>query len=180
MLQLFCVMPLVLSFLTLLTGEHNEQCRGDEFIFKPPPIGCSGESNDNVECAAIPICGFGAEQDKEIETRTISGLWKIALPAALLPRVIPWYHFFLGHGGVNCLYDMIRDRFRAPGLRRTYEEYKCTSCQMNRQPGPIYGEDIKFNALTNIDLVSNSAEIVRIDNKTAEHVAQKFENLWLV
>eukprot|EP00957_Ditylum_brightwellii_P203516 15334982-Ditylum_brightwellii.AAC.1 len=79
---------------------------------------------------------------------------------------------------------------------------------MNRQPGPGYGMlppriaplvpwsdiavdligpwklniqgvEVEFNALTSIDLVSNLAEIVRFDNKTAEHVAQKFENSWL-
>eukprot|EP00957_Ditylum_brightwellii_P010772 816324-Ditylum_brightwellii.AAC.2 len=100
------------------------------------------------------------------------------------------------------------DRFRVPGLRHACENYKCASCQMNRQPGPGYGMlpprlaplmpwsdiavdligpwkiniqgvEVEFNALTSIDLVSNLAEIVRIDNKTAEHIAQKFENSWL-
>eukprot|EP00957_Ditylum_brightwellii_P075510 5739307-Ditylum_brightwellii.AAC.1 len=86
-----------------------------------------------------------------------------------------------GHCGVNQLYDTIRDRFRVPGLRCTCEEYKCASCQMNRQPGPGYGilppriaslmpwsdvavdligpwkltiqgEEVEFNALTSIDM----------------------------
>eukprot|EP00957_Ditylum_brightwellii_P184548 14055540-Ditylum_brightwellii.AAC.1 len=43
----------------------------------------------------------------------------------------------------------------------------------------IKGKEIEFNALTSIDLVSNLAKIIRIDNKTSEHVAQRFENSWL-
>eukprot|EP00957_Ditylum_brightwellii_P120082 9163373-Ditylum_brightwellii.AAC.1 len=129
------------------------------------------------------------------------GLWKIALLAALLAKVIPWYHFVLGHCSMNQLYDTIRDYFKLPGLRQACEEYHCTSYQLNRQPGPGYGmlppriaplipwsdvavdligpwkitiksEEIEFNALIIIDLVSNLAEIIPIDNKTSEHVAQ--------
>ena len=36
-----------------------------------------------------------------------------------------------------------------------------------------------FNALTIIDVVTNYVEIIRLDNKTAEHVAMQFENNWL-
>ena len=39
--------------------------------------------------------------------------------------------------------------------------------------------EYKFNALTCIDLVTNLVEIIRLNNKTAEHVSQQFENLWL-
>ena len=41
------------------------------------------------------------------------------------------------------------------------------------------GETHKFTALTMIDTVTNYVEIVRLDNKTAEHVAAQFENQWL-
>eukprot|EP00957_Ditylum_brightwellii_P146435 11149651-Ditylum_brightwellii.AAC.1 len=40
----------------------------------------------------------------------------------------------------------------------------------------IKGEEIEFNALISIDLVLNLAEIIRVDNNTSEHVAQRFEN----
>jgi hypothetical protein len=36
-----------------------------------------------------------------------------------------------------------------------------------------------FVALTMIDMVANLVEVVRIDNKTAAHVAHHFENTWL-
>jgi transposase InsO family protein len=44
---------------------------------------------------------------------------------------------------------------------------------------PIGEMELEFNALTCIDPVTNLVEIVRIDRKTARHIAQKFENIWL-
>lgn len=43
----------------------------------------------------------------------------------------------------------------------------------------VNGEQMTVNALTCIDPVTCLAELIRIDNKTALHVAQKFENNWL-
>jgi transposase InsO family protein len=43
----------------------------------------------------------------------------------------------------------------------------------------VQGLDLYFNALTIIDPVTNLLEIVRIDNKTADHVGMKLENEWL-
>ena len=39
--------------------------------------------------------------------------------------------------------------------------------------------DYEFHALTVIDTVTNYCEIIRLRNKTAEHVALQFENNWL-
>jgi transposase InsO family protein len=39
--------------------------------------------------------------------------------------------------------------------------------------------ELEFMALTIIDVVTNLVELVRIDNKTAAHVAIQFENTWL-
>jgi Integrase zinc binding domain len=41
------------------------------------------------------------------------------------------------------------------------------------------GREVTIDALTCIDPVSNLAELLRIDNKTAAHVAMKFVNNWL-
>jgi len=41
------------------------------------------------------------------------------------------------------------------------------------------GQELKFSALTIIDLVTNFVEVVRIHNKSAEHVGLQFENNWL-
>jgi transposase InsO family protein len=43
----------------------------------------------------------------------------------------------------------------------------------------IDGREVEFNALTCIDPVTNLVELARIDRKTAQHIAQKFENSWL-
>jgi transposase InsO family protein len=40
-------------------------------------------------------------------------------------------------------------------------------------------QKIPFSALTMIDMVTNLVEVARIENKTAKHVAMKFENTWL-
>ena len=39
--------------------------------------------------------------------------------------------------------------------------------------------DLVFQALTCIDTVTNLAEVVRIDNKSAAYIAMHFENEWL-
>lgn len=44
---------------------------------------------------------------------------------------------------------------------------------------PINGMEVEFNALTCIDPVTNLVELARIDRKTSQHIAQKFENCWL-
>jgi transposase InsO family protein len=43
----------------------------------------------------------------------------------------------------------------------------------------VSNQKVTFNALTIIDLVTNLVELVRLDNKTADHVAIKFVNTWL-
>jgi transposase InsO family protein len=86
--------------------------------------------------------------------------------------------------------------------------YSCDSCQRNKNPGPGQGhlpprEDVglpweevavdlvgpwkievpdgilEFFALTIIDTTTTLSEIVRIENKTSQHVAMHFENSWL-
>ncbi|MHA7811731.1 MAG: integrase zinc binding domain-containing protein, partial [Marinobacter adhaerens] len=147
------------------------------------------------------ICYRERENDPE-------GSWKIALPTELMQPTLIWYHFVLGHCGVHRLYDTVRSRFFAPGLKRLCDEFRCDDCQRNKLYGAGYGhlparnaplipwnevqvdligpwtlkiqgDPVEFNALTCIDPVTNLLEIVLIDNKTSEHVAQKFQNVWL-
>ena len=37
--------------------------------------------------------------------------WRICLPPSLVNQVIKWYHFTLGHCGVQRLYDTINNQF---------------------------------------------------------------------
>jgi hypothetical protein len=43
----------------------------------------------------------------------------------------------------------------------------------------IHGHDLSFQALTIIDTVTNYCELIRINNKSARHVALQLENAWL-
>ena len=43
----------------------------------------------------------------------------------------------------------------------------------------VAGQEIVYNALTVIDLVTNLVEVIRIQNKTAAHIGLLFENHWL-
>ena len=43
----------------------------------------------------------------------------------------------------------------------------------------VNGKVVEFNALTIIDTATNLVELARIDNKTAEHVHDKFQQTWL-
>ena len=130
------------------------------------------------------------------------------LPSSLVNDVIYWYHHMLSHCGAGTLYDTINSRFYYPNLRQRCEAFHCNQCQLNKHLGPGYGQlpprhaplmpwaevavdligpwkikiqqqELEFLALTCIDPVTNLLEIIRIDNKTANHVAQKFAQVWL-
>ena len=136
------------------------------------------------------------------------GDWRIALPNNLMDPVIRWYHQVLGHCGAHRLYDTIRRRFQAPGLKDRCYSFQCAQCQRNKLSGPGYGklpprhatlvpwnevavdligpwkvkiqeEEVEFNALTCIDPVTNLVEIIRVNNRTSQHIAEQFENCWL-
>lgn len=119
-----------------------------------------------------------------------------------------WYHKVLGHVGINKIYDTIRTHCYHPALKSRIERYHCDVCRRNKLWGIGYGhlppreaplvpfdevavdligpwkinvnnQDIEFNALTAIDTVTNLVELVQIEEKTSEHVQQKFANCWL-
>jgi hypothetical protein len=43
----------------------------------------------------------------------------------------------------------------------------------------VNDQELSFSALTCTDPVSNLVELIRLDSKTAAHVAQQFENSWV-
>ena len=150
-----------------------------------------------------PIICYKVEEDDP------EHLWKIAIPQSLVAPLIRWYHLVLGHCGSTRLYSTISERFHAKRLHRLCATYRCNDCQKNKQLGQGYGKlpqrhaallpwnevavdligpwkvpvgndnHIEFNALTCIDPVTNLVEIIRIENKSAAHVSEQFENLWL-
>ena len=46
-------------------------------------------------------------------------------------------------------------------------------------PMKVNGRELEFSALTCIDTVTNLVELIRVDNKTAQHVSDKFYQSWL-
>ena len=130
-------------------------------------------------------------------------LWKIYLPANLVVNMIHWCHVTLGHVGTQKLYDT------SPRLYSLCQQYVCPyNCSQWKQQGVGYGhlpprnalvapwDEVAFNlikpwkiqvdgrtflfsALTCIDLVSNLVKIIRINNKSADHIADQFANVWL-
>jgi transposase InsO family protein len=134
--------------------------------------------------------------------------WKIAIPTALMNDLLTWYHLILGHCGSKRLYDTIRQRFYVPNLSQLCDNFRCENCQAFKLPGKGHGHlpprevrvvpwetvcvdligpwhikipthELEFWALTCIDPVTNLTELIRIENKTSEHIAQQFRNAWL-
>ena len=134
--------------------------------------------------------------------------WRICIPTTLLDNIIRWNHVLLGHCGATRLYDSIRVMLYHPSLKNRIDTYKCSTCQKYKQQGRSHGhlpekeaillpfeevhvdligpwkvmvaeQEIEVLALTCIEPVTNLVELIRINNKTAEHVAQQFENCWL-
>ena len=123
--------------------------------------------------------------------------------------MIHWYHVTLGHVGTQKLYDTISNRITSPRLYSLCQEYVCSrNCSQWKQQGVGYGHlparnalvapwdevtvdlvepwkiqvdggEFIFNTLTCIDLASNLVEIVIINNKPADHIADQFANVWL-
>eukprot|EP00957_Ditylum_brightwellii_P156528 11913552-Ditylum_brightwellii.AAC.1 len=113
------------------------------------------------------------------------GLWCIALPSKLVVPVIIWYHHVLGHCGINQL-DCQRNKVFGAGfgeLPAWHAALMLWSKNVIDLIRPwrinIRGEEVEFNALTCINMVSNVVEMIRVENKNAEHVAQQYENCWL-
>jgi hypothetical protein len=43
----------------------------------------------------------------------------------------------------------------------------------------VNGQQVELNVLTCIDMASNLVELIRVDNKTAKHIRDKFLQSWL-
>ncbi len=113
-----------------------------------------------------------------------------------------------GHPGSKRLYLQISARYYHSDLRRRIDQLQCEHCQRNKLDGKGYrllpereiqtmpfnecavdliglwvvqvnSKLYKFNALTAINTVSNLVELVRIENKTSEHIARLYAQLWL-
>ena len=126
----------------------------------------------------------------------------------MLEETVAWFHQIMGHPGDTRLRATLNQRYHHQYLRRTIDTFKCEHCQRHKLSGKgygllperemriapweevaidligpwnikVHGKEIEFNALTCIDTASNLVELIRIDNKTANHIHNKFVQSWL-
>jgi hypothetical protein len=134
--------------------------------------------------------------------------WKVALPESMVVDTVKWFHQVMGHPGEKRLQDMLNQCYHHPKLRYHIDTLKCKDCQKYKLAGRGYGllpkqelriapweevainligpwkvkvngQQVEFNALTCIDMASNLVKLIRIDNKTAKHIRDKFTKSWL-
>ncbi len=134
--------------------------------------------------------------------------WKIVLLESMVVDTVKWFHQVMGHPGEKRLQEMLNQRYYHPRLHYHIEKLKCKDCQKHKLEchgyGPLpkgevriapweevaidlmgpwkvkdNGQQVEFNALTCIDTASNLVELIRIDNKTAKHIRDKFTQSWL-
>jgi hypothetical protein len=121
---------------------------------------------------------------------------------------VKWFHQVMGHPGEKGLQDTLNQRYHHPKLRYHIEKLKCKDCQKYKLAGHGYGllpkqevrialweevaidligpwkvkvngRQVEFNALTCTDMALNLVKLIRIDNKTAKHICDKFTQSWL-
>jgi hypothetical protein len=129
--------------------------------------------------------------------------WKIALPESMVVDTVKWFHQVMGHPGEKRLQDTLNQRYHHPKLRYYIEKLKCKDCQKYKLAGHHYGllpkrevwiapweevainmigpwkvkvngGQVEFSELTCIDTALNLVELIHVDNKTAEHIRDKF------
>jgi hypothetical protein len=112
------------------------------------------------------------------------------------------------HPGRIRMRDTLQARYHNCRLRSAIDQLHCQDCQRHKLAGKDYGllpecevrvapweevaidligpwknkfgiKLVEFNALTCIDTASNLVELVRIDNKTSNHIRDKFSQTWL-
>lgn len=134
--------------------------------------------------------------------------WKICLTDDCVKEVIVWFHRLLGYPGKERLKTGMR-LFYHPNLSSLIDRYSSETAQRYKSDTRGYGHlparqvrgrpweqvDVdligpwtvqtgtgrvyEFNALTCIDRFTGLPELIRIENKTAAHVADKFRECWL-
>jgi hypothetical protein len=121
---------------------------------------------------------------------------------------VKWFHQVMGYPGEKRLGDTLNQRYHHPKLRYHIDRLKCKNCQKYKLAGRGYGllpkrevriapweevainsigpwkvkvngRQVDFYAFTCIDTASNLVKLIHIDNKTAEHICDKFTQSWL-
>jgi hypothetical protein len=106
------------------------------------------------------------------------------------------------------LHETLNQQYYHPKLHCYIDKLKCKDCQKHKLAGCGYSllpkqevqiapweevainligpwkvkvnnQQVEFNTLTCIDTASNLVKLVRVDNKTAKHIWDKFTQSWL-
>ena len=147
------------------------------------------------------VCFTEKGKDKDTD-------WKICLSDQAVHHAVAWFHQLLNHPGNQRLYQGMK-RYYHPELRKIIDNFHCDACQRYKVDGRGLGHlpprDVRtapweqvdvdligpwkvqtrtgriyeFIALTSIDRVTGLAELIRVENKTSEHIADKFDESWL-
>ncbi len=127
------------------------------------------------------------------------------LPPEELPQICEsWLKSYL----MQVWQDTLNQRYHHPKLCYHIEKLKCKDCQEYKLAGRGYGLlpkwevriapweevaidligswkvkvncwQVEFNTLTCIDTALNLVKLIRVDNKAAEHICDKFTQSWL-
>jgi hypothetical protein len=127
---------------------------------------------------------------------------------SMVVNTVKLFHQVMGHPGEKRLQDTLNQCYYHPRLRYHIEKLKCKDCKKHKLEGCGYGllpkqevwiapcaevttnligpwkvkvngQQVEFNALTCIDMALNLVKLIRIDNKTANHIRDKFTQSWL-
>ena len=157
----------------------------NNYIYK-----CLDDNVDNIICYV-----------KDFDNPSLQ--WKIALTDEMVIPTIKWFHKVMGHPGQTRLNKTLRQRYHHHKLQYHIERFRCKHCQRHKLPGKGYGllperelrivpweevtvnlvepwhikirgREVEFKALTCIDMDSNLVELIQVDNKTSDHVRDKF------
>jgi hypothetical protein len=126
----------------------------------------------------------------------------------MVVETVTWLHQVMGHPGEKRLWEALNQRYLHPRLCYHIEKSKCKDCQKYKLEGRGYALlpkqkvqiapweevtinfiglwkvkvncwQVEYNALTCIDTALNLVKLICIDNKTAEHIRDKFTQSWL-
>lgn len=97
--------------------------------------------------------------------------WRIAVPSALVDRLIEWYHHVLIHPGSKRLFQSINFHFYHPELFRKCEDYTkhCQDCVRHKLPHQTYGHlaprEANYQPFYEIAVDSIGPWTIRINNE---------------
>ncbi len=133
--------------------------------------------------------------------------WKIALPESMIVDTFKWFQQGMGYPGEKRLQETLNQHYCHPSLYYHIDKLKCKDCQKHKLAGRGYdllpkqevriapweevaidligpwkvkvdGQQVEFNALTCINTGSKLVKLIHVDDKTVEHICDKFMQSW--